>query len=173
MLNLYVKMKYLLIILLSILGISCGSFSYKFNDVSIDPALKTFKVVYIDNKARYVNPQLTPLITDKLRQKIIAQTRLQPTQGEAHIEISGTLTDYNISTSGVGGDGTQNTNRLTVGLNITIKNNLEPNKNTESNITRTFDFASSQTINQFETARTDEIVKNVVDEIFNKLFSNW
>ena len=38
--------------------------------------VKTVKIGFIDNKARYVNPQLAPLLTDKILQKIIGQTKL-------------------------------------------------------------------------------------------------
>ena len=49
---------------------------YSFKDVSIPPEVKTVKIIYFDNKARLVNPQLSQRLTDKIRQKIINQTRL-------------------------------------------------------------------------------------------------
>ncbi len=147
--------------------------SYKFTDVSVDPNLKTFKVMYFENKARYVNAQLTPKITDKLRQKIINQTKLNNTTGEADIEISGTVNDYSISTSGVGNGSTASSNRLNVGLVVTIKNNKDPNKTIEENVTRSFDFPAGFSLSQAEAKLNEDIVKNVVDEIFNKLFSKW
>jgi hypothetical protein len=146
---------------------------YRFKDVSIDPKLKTFKVVYFENKARYVNPQLTPKITDKLRQKIISQTKLTLTNGDANLEISGFINEYSFTTSGLSTGSGASTNRLNIGLTVTIKNNLEPDKTIEANISRNFDFASSLSTSQAEAKLNDEIIKNVVDEIFNKIFSNW
>jgi hypothetical protein len=151
---------------------SCKSFPYKFNDTSIPPNLKTFKVVYIENKARYVNPQLSPKLTDRLRQKIIAQTKLTPVTGDADLEISGSVTQYDVSTSGVSNN-QGSTNRLNVGLTIDLKNNKDPEKSQQVNITRNFDFAASLSISQAEAQLSEEIIKNVVDEIFNKIFSNW
>src|SRR5688500_10532628 len=50
---------------------------YTFKDIgSIPKEVKTFRVSYIENRSRYINPQLSPQMTDKLRQKIINQTRL-------------------------------------------------------------------------------------------------
>jgi hypothetical protein len=151
----------------------CKWVPYKFTDVSIDPKLKTFKVVYFENKARYVNPQLTPKITDKLRQKITAQTKLSPTSGEADLEISGFINEYSVSTSGVTTGNNASSNRLNVGVTVEIKNNKDPSKTVESTITRNFDFASGLNLTQAEAQLGDDIVKNVVDEIFNKIFSNW
>ncbi len=163
----------LLLVLFSISMASCKWFPYKFKDVSIDPELKTFKVSYIDNKARYINPQLSPLITDRLRQKITNQTRLSPANDNAHLEISGTITEYSITTSGVGGPRESSTNRLNIGLSINVKNNLKPDKSIESSISRSIDFPANLTLTQAEARFSEEIIKNVVDEIFNKLFSNW
>ena len=58
---------------------SCG---YSFKDVSIPPEIKTVRVQYIKNKARYVNPQLSPQLTERLRLKINNQTRLTNVQSD-------------------------------------------------------------------------------------------
>src|SRR5690348_5842838 len=52
---------------------SCGIYTFK--DVSIPPEVKTVKISYIENKARIVNPQLSPRLTDALQQKISNQTK--------------------------------------------------------------------------------------------------
>lgn len=158
-------------IFILILFSSCGI--YKFTDVSVPDDLKTFKVVYLENKARYVNPQLSPKLTERLRQKLINQTKLNNTNGEADIEISGYISDYSVSTSGVGAGSTASTNRLNVGMVVSIKYAKTPDKNIEENINRSFDFSSSKSLSQAESELNEEIVKNVVDEIFNKLFSKW
>ncbi len=151
----------------------CTSCVYKFTDGSIDKNLKTFKVVYFENKANYVNPQLTPKITDKLRQKIISQTKLTPSNDNPNIEISGTVIDYSLSTSGLGAGGNQSTNRLNVGVEVNIKNNIDDTQSTNTSISRSFDLPANQSISDFEAKRSDEIIKNVVDEIFNKMFTKW
>ena len=56
------------LLLLAILS-SCGI--YKFKDSVIPTDVKTVKIGYIENKATYVNPQVSQLMTDKLQQKII------------------------------------------------------------------------------------------------------
>ena len=75
---------------------SCGI--YRFTDASVPDSIKTVKVNFIENKASYINPQLSPRLTDKVRQKIVAQTRLVQTNNEADWEISGAITQYSFST---------------------------------------------------------------------------
>lgn len=146
---------------------------YSFKDVSIPPEVKTVRVNYIENNATYINPQLSPQLTDRLRQKINNQTRLTLIQGEdAHYEISAEIRSYNVSTAGIS-DQTTATNRLTVGVHILFQNRLDQKANFETDVSRNFDFSASLSLQAAETQRSDEILKNLTDEIFNRIFSNW
>src|SRR5678809_461818 len=94
--------------------------NYSLHDVSIPDSIKTVKVNFIENKARYVNPRLSPTLTDRLRQKIVGQTRLTQTNGDnADWEISGYVSDYSVSTSGISQQQTS-INRLNVSVHITL-----------------------------------------------------
>lgn len=146
---------------------------YSFKDVSIPKEVKTAMVAYIENRARYVNPQLSPQLTDRLQQKINNQTRLTVIQSDtAHYVIRCKVTDYSITTAGVT-DQQAATNRLTVSVAIDFKNNLDPTKNFEATISRPFDFSANLSLQQAEAQKNEEIIKNLVDEIFNRIFSNW
>jgi Lipopolysaccharide-assembly len=147
-------------------------FKYGFKDVSIPDTIKTVKVLYIENKARYINPQLSPRLTDKLRQKIVSQTKLSQTNSDnADWEISGYITDYSFSTSAISGQQVAN-NRLTVGLHITL-NNRKADDIKDYDVSRNFEFKGNQSFQQAEASLLDEMIRTLTDEIFNKLFSNW
>lgn len=147
---------------------------YSTKDTAPIPAeIKTFRVNYFENKARYVNPQLTPAITEALKQKIIGQTRLRQTNNDdAHYDISGYLADYSVTTTGISGQ-TASTNRLNVTFHLIFKNTLDHTKDFETDVTSNYDFSAQLTLPQAEAQLTDQIVKNVTDAIFNKIFSNW
>lgn len=152
----------------------CSTCKYTFRDVaSIPPEVKTFRVSYLENKAPYVNPQLSPALTEKLKQKIIQQTRLRQTNSdEAHYDISGYVSDYTVTTTGITNNNAS-TNRLNVSFHLIFKNTLDEKADIEADLTRTFDFDASLNLSQAEALLFSEIVKNLVDEIFNKIFSNW
>jgi hypothetical protein len=149
-----------------------GTCRYSMKDVSIPPEVKTVRINYIENRARYINPLLSPRLTEKLRQKVINQTRLSQTNGEAHYEISGVITDYSVSTSGIA-DRQASSNNLNVTVSLTFKNRLDEKKNFESSITRNFPFSSGLSLQQAEAQLNEQIINNLTDEIFNKIFSNW
>jgi len=147
---------------------------YSFKDTSPIPTeIKNFRVNYFENKAGYVNTQLSPQLTEKLKQKIIGTTRLKQTNSdEADYDISGYVSAYNLSTISISGANSSG-NRLTVGFHLVFKNRLDEKKNFEAELTRSFDFDAGLSLSQAESSLNDEMVKNITDEIFNKIFSNW
>ena len=161
----------LVLILSTMLLSGCGI--YSFRDAVIPDNIKTVKIGFIENKARYVNPQLAPLLTDKLQQKIIGQTKLTRTNNDdAHYQIFATITNYDPSQT-VGVSAQQaSTNRLTVTVHVVLKKTLE-NKEQEFDVSRNFDFSATLTLNQAEGQLMDDIVRNITDDIFNQIFSNW
>lgn len=147
---------------------------YGFKDASpIPQEVKTFRVNYFENRASYVNPQLSPQLTERLKLKIINTTRLRQTNNaDAHYDISGFVSEYYISTTGISNNNAS-TNRLTVAFHLVFRNSLDEMKNFEADVSGNFDFPASQSLSQAESSLNTEIVRNIVDNIFNKIFSNW
>ena len=173
--NLFYMTRYfllsLLIINFSLLITSCGV--YKFKDVSIDyNKYKTIKINFIENRAPIINTQLAPKLNDKLQQKIVSQTRLTRTSSdEAHYQLSGFISTYNVTTTAISSTQAA-TNRLTVGIHMIVKDILE-NKTDEFDVSRNFDFSANLSLDQAYVQLQDEIIRNLTDEIFNHIFSNW
>lgn len=161
-----------LFLLLSIFNFS--TCKYGFKDVAPIPTeIKTFRVNYLENKAQYVNTQLSPQLTERLKQKIIGTTRLRQTNNDdAHYDISGFVSQYYATTIAISNNQSSG-NRLNVGFHLVFKNTLDDTKSFEADLNRTFDFPASQSLTDAERSLNEEIVKNLVDEIFNKIFSNW
>ncbi|HET6994717.1 MAG TPA: LptE family protein [Chitinophagaceae bacterium] len=152
--------------------ISSCKVHYGFKDITIPPDISTVKVNFIENRAPYINPQLSPQLTDKLRQKIVSQTRLKQTNGDnADWEITGTITDYSFSTSGISNNQTT-TNRINVAVHLTL-NDQKAGKTKEYNVSRSFDFSSGQSLQQAESVLLPDMIKGMADDIFNQIFSNW
>jgi len=163
----------LLLIILSgwFVTTTSGCSIYRFKDVSIPDSIKTVKVNYIENKARYINPQLSPQLTDKLRQKIVNQTRLTQTNGDADWEITAFISDYSVSTAAISNQ--QNaTDRLNITVSVSLYDRVA-NKTQDYQVSHSFDFSATITLEQAQVQLGDQILTNMTDEIFNKLFSNW
>ena len=150
---------------------SCGV--YTFRDVSVDyTKVKTAKVGFIENKARYINPQLSPRLTDNLKQKITSYTKLTLVNSDdASYIITGYISRYDVSLSAISNQ-TSSGNRLTVSANITFTNTVD-NKTDNFTVSRDFDFPANKSLAQAESALLDDIITQLTDQIFNHVFSNW
>ena len=171
-LKIFNKLSYILGIVLFALISLQGTCRFSMKDVSIPADIKTVKVSYIENKARYINPQLSPKLSDKLRQKIVNQTRLSQINGEADYEISGYISDYSVSTSGIS-DRQVASNNLNVTVHLIFKKRKDEKKNFEADLTRNFPFSATKSLSQAESELTEQVITSLTDEIFNRIFSNW
>ncbi|QES90748.1 LPS assembly lipoprotein LptE [Rhizosphaericola mali] len=169
----YLKIGVLLIILCSL--ISCGVYSFK--NTIIPDNVKTVHINLFTNKARYINPQVGPKITDALVQQINNQTKLTLTDdNNADYQISGYISGYDVTTSGIGsttGTQTASMNRLVVTFHLIWVDATKNNKKQEFNVTQNFDFSSNLSLQEAEVSLMSDIVKNVSESIFNDIFGNW
>ncbi|HET7899076.1 MAG TPA: LptE family protein, partial [Flavisolibacter sp.] len=102
---------------------------------------KTVRVTQFENKAPYVNPAVSPALTERLRQKILNQTKLTNTNNDnADYNIIGYVADYSVSTTGVtsnNGQQQSSINRLTVRVHISLSK--FGNTPEEFDVSRSFD----------------------------------
>lgn len=149
-----------------------GCWAYKLNDASVPADVRTVRIGFIENKAPLVNPQLSPALSERLRQKILNQTRLtQVNNDNADWILTGFVQDYAVSTTGIT-DQRVASNRLTVTVKMTLtkKGAAQPEDIT---ITRNFDFNANLALQTYQVQNLDEIVRFLTDDIFNRIFSNW
>jgi len=165
--------KHTLVLLLPFLMVLfSGCHIYSLSGATIEG--KNINIHQLDNKARNVVPSLASTLTDKIRSRILSQTGLSPTtKDDADYDITGAITAYDVSVTGVQGVQVASKNRLTVSVQITFKNR----KNDKSNFTQTFsrfsDFDASQILQNVEAPLIEDIGNQLADDIFNKAFVNW
>lgn len=161
-----------LVIFTLLLGISqSGCRVYSFTDTSIPDGIDVVKVNFIQNKATYVNPTLAGELTERLRRKIVSQTRLKQTNGDdADWVINPTITGYSFSTAGISNQQV-NTNRLNVAISIEVRDSTQKPK--KFDVTRSFDYPGSMTLQQAEGQLKDEMLRSLTDDMFNRIFSDW
>lgn len=148
----------------------CGVYSFK--DVSIPDSVKTVRINFFENKAPYVNPQLSPNLTEAVKRKIQNQTRLSISKNdEVDWDISGEIRDYAVTTSGISNK-QEVTNRLTVTVHISVKKqSVEVPEGFD--ISRGFEFSARLSQQAAESQLQAEMIRTLTDDIFNRLFSNW
>lgn len=151
---------------------SCGI--YSFTGASIPPDAKTISVQFFSNKAQLVEPILSPLFTDALRDILITQTVLEMVDNGGDLSFEGEITSYTTTPVAIQSDQTAALNRLTIKINVRFYNKFEPEKDFEQEFTQFLEYSSEET--DFSSIK-EELINSLNDmlatDIFNKALVNW
>jgi hypothetical protein len=164
-----------IITFLSLIFLSgCFSMKYDFKGgPTFDPKIKTLSVQYINNRALNVNPTLSQTFTDKLRAYMESNTDLRVVNTVGDVDFSGEITNYGLSTATISSGDRQSQMRFTITIRIKYTNSVNPDSNFDTSFSQYRDFSSNTNFNEIEEAKTEEIVNDLIEQIFNKAFVNW
>ena len=164
-------MKLIYTLLLSISLNSCGI--YSFTGASIPTEAKTVSVQYFNNKAATVQPTLSQVFTERLKDMFLEQTNLTLNENEGDLAFSGYISKYQIKPMAIKANETAGQNRLTIAVKVTYKNSFDSENNFEQTFSRYHDYDSTENISDIESALIEEITNELVEDVFNKAFVNW
>ncbi len=162
----------ILVVLVFSFSQSC-KVSYSFTGATISPEIKTFSVQYFDNRAPLVQPQLSQIFTDALREKLQGQTSLNLVTGFGDVDFSGEIKNYETRPQAITGDETAATNRLTITVRVKFINEIETDKSFDTSFSRFQDYSSEKDLSSVEDELIKLIVEDLMEDIYNKAFVNW
>lgn len=146
--------------------------SYSFSGASTT-GLGTVSVQYFQNRASLVQPGLSQNLTDALIDKCKAQTNLKMINGLGDANFEGEISDYNTKPLTVSADATAAMNRFTITVRVKFTNAVDPDLSYEQSFSRYEDYNSSLDLSTVEAELSDNIIKLIVEDIFNRAFVNW
>ncbi len=157
------------------LRIGKATFGYTFTGASISDNARTFSVAYFPNNASMVAPILSSTLTDALRERFSRQTRLSQIQEGGDLAVEGEITNYVSAPSSYSSaeGGVAEMNRLTVTVQVRFTNAIEPQWNYNKSFSAYRDYSASQLLQEVEGSLIQEMVSDLVDDIFNACVSNW
>jgi len=163
------KLKYILVCIS--LVCSCGV--YTFTGADIHPEIKTISISYFQNQAALVQPVLSQKFTEALQDRFIQQTSLDLISADGDIKFEGYISDYHVKPISISSNDQANQNRLSIKVFVRFNNKIEPTKSYEQSFSRFADFDSSLSLTSVEENLIDEIIIELIEDIFNKAVVNW
>ena len=166
------KIKYILLLAVLPIVAACGI--YSFSGTSIAPDVKTVSIYTIENRAMKVNPALSNTITNALQDKFRRLTKLEMLQDGGDLEISGMITNYDVTPTAITSNEVASQNRLTITVKITFVNNKYEKESFKDKSFAAFqDYDSNLSLDAVEASLCDDIVEILVEDIFNATVANW
>jgi len=164
-------LKYLYIVLA--ISLSSCTMNYSFTGAAISPDTKTVSVAYFRNIAPLVNPRLSSMFTEALRDKLLSETRLKLTGSEGDLMFDGDITGYEQSWQGALASEKAAQNKLTITIKVKYTNNKDPQKSFEKSFTQFRLFDTSTSLSSVEDELSKEIIKDILTQIFSATVADW
>lgn len=161
----------LLILAFAVINSCTGGYSFTGADISSD--IKTFSVEHFPNRAPLIQPTLSNVFTESLKDRFLRQTRLELTDRDGDLQFEGEITNYRVTPQAFTGDERAALNRLTITIRVQFTNTKDPSKDFDSSFSRYADFESSVSLNAVENQLIEEIVEQITEDIFNRSVANW
>lgn len=162
-----------IVIFISLVSTMFGCGVYSFTGASIPPQATTYSVEYFPNNAPLVQPTLSQVFTDDLKDKFSNQTNLRLTNGVGDLHLEGSITGYSVQPQAIGADDRAAQNRLTITIRVTFLNEFQPENDFEQNFSRYYDYDSQRSLAEVENEAIEIIVEALVEDIFNRAVVNW
>lgn len=153
--------------------LSSCRFNVSLSGAQIPAEAKTFSVKYFDNNASLIQPVLSQRMTDKLRDRIQSQTSLSSINSNGDMAFEGEIVSYALQPVAIQGNETAQLTQLTISINVRFFNRFDETKNFETRFTRYQQFSSTANFTSIEESLIDQIVDELVEDIFNKALVNW
>ena len=146
---------------------------YSFSGASIPAAAKTFSVAYLPNNAPMVSPTLSTMLTEALKDKFSRQTKLQLVEENGDFAFEGEITGYSSTTASVSSDNYAQLNRLTITVRVEFTNLVEPDNSFVQTFSQFADYDSQQLLTDIQSDLDQQIVDQIVTDIFMAAAANW
>ena len=173
--NIFRRLSALALILCSMLCSGCIFMrgGYSFTGASIPDAAKTFSVAYFPNNAPMVSPTLSTMLTESLKDKFSRQTKLQLVEEGGDFAFEGEITGYSSTTASVSSDNYAQLNRLTITVRVEFTNVVEPQNSFVQSFSQFADYDSQQLLTDIQSELDQQIVDQIVTDIFMAAAANW
>lgn len=168
--------KFITILLLGLLTVSCGI--YSFTGSSIPIGVETFQVDYFENTAggkpgSTIEPGLDRDFTIALQDLIVNQTSLNLVNEGGDIIYSGEIIEFSVTPMAATAEIKAAQNRLTMAVSVSYENMLNEEDNIEKRFSFYYDFPGNLQVYDIKDSALEEIFERITQDIFNETLAKW
>jgi len=124
-------------------------------------------------EALNAEPILSQTFSDALRDKIQTESRLNQSLVDPHCEFKGTIARYEVNSVAPQPGELTAFNRLDVTVSVEFINHKDETQSWKQTFPYFSDFASDENFLDIQDALIETINEQLVEDIFNKAFTNW
>ena len=148
--------------------------SYSFNGSNIDYSkVRTVSIDKFPIRCAYVWAPMESMFYNTLVDAYSRKTKLKVLKRNGDLQVSGEIIEYSQTNKSVAADGYSAQTQLKVTVNVRFVNNSNHSEDFEQKFSATADYDSSQQLSAVQETLVQEIIDDIVDQIFNATVANW
>ena len=149
--------------------------SYKFNGSSINyDKVKTISFENFPNRsAAFVWGPMESMFNTALQDRYMQQTRLKQIRQGGDLELAGEIVNYDAYNKGVGSDGYSTMAELKMTVNVRFVNNTNHAEDFEQQFSASREYSATQQMSAVQEDLVNQMIKEIIEQIFNATVANW
>lgn len=171
--NITRRLRYAAALLAAVIITGC-TVSYKFTGASIDyTKVKTISLETFQNRAAYQWGPMATMFNEALNDIFVQQTKLEQVARGGDLQLAGEITAYDQFNKSISSDGYSSMVQLKMTVNVRFTNNTNHDEDFERQFSATRDFDATQSLDSVQEELVDQMIKEIVEAIFNAAVANW
>ena len=148
--------------------------TYKLNGASIDyNVIKTISIENFTNRAAYQWGPMASMFNNSISDVYNKQTKLRQVKKEGDLQLSGEITSYDQINKSVSADGYSSMVQLKMTVKVKFVNSKHHDDDFEKSFTSAREYDSSQQLAAVQEQLVQEMIDDIVDQVFNATVANW
>lgn len=148
--------------------------SYKLTGASIDyTKVKTISLETFQNRAAYQWGPMAPMLNETLSDVFVQQTKLRQVPRGGDLQLGGEITAYDQFNKSISADGYSAMVQLKITVNVRFTNNTNHDEDFERSFSATRDFDASQSLESVQEELVTQMIREIVESVFNAAVANW
>ncbi|MBQ6964721.1 MAG: LptE family protein [Bacteroidaceae bacterium] len=162
-----------LTLLVAVALVAC-TVSYKFTGTSIDyTKVKTVSLDKFPIRANYVWSPMESMFYNSLSDAFAQKTKLTVLKRNGDLQLSGEIVEYSQTNKSISSEGYSSMVQLKITVNVRFVNNTKHDEDFEQRFSATADYESSQQLSAVQETLVQEMIDDIIDQIFNATVANW
>jgi hypothetical protein len=150
------------------------SVTYKFNGSSINyDKVKSISIDKFPIRSAYVWSPMESMFYNTLTDAFAQKTKLQVLKRNGDMQLAGEIVEYSQTNKSIAADGFSAQTQLKITVNVRFTNNTNHEEDLEQRFSATAEYDSKQQLNAVQEELVQQMINDIVDQIFNASVANW
>lgn len=155
---------------------SCWPTSVSFRDGSVPPEWKRFMVSTLESNAANAPINYAPDLTEEIKDAIqnrVGLSLVSSANDDPQVTVSGLVQSYDVTQLSLQDNSADVKNRLTIRANFEFFISEPEEDVMKLSVSRFADFDATQDVGSIQSQLFEEINDQIIQDVLNKLLSNW